>query len=464
MAFWGRSHGLLDDEDRQGRHAAAHIARLVAALEPHLDDALCELLSKLALWATLAERSTGHRRLHHFLSHGTVLGNARATRAFTELKRLHEAHGLSAADLAIEALARLEHQQDEPLVDRARSWTLSVLQAFSPSEPLPPTCELWFSLPREWNTDVSPFAKDAEASIETWLRDIGVIRDERTLQVFHDLAVAEYAGWPCPNADFDELRVIMGFFALWIFHDDNLEGVGANIPETLAYAVRGEVPVDASALHDRYVRGWAELGWSLKTTMSDAWLERHHDRFRDWLTSVTREAEMIQRYQPLNRHPSLDEYFPIRRMTVGLRPTTDFIEYISGVELPQQVALSQGMDEVLDLASDVLSIHNDVFGYTKDAQRSMLNLVSCEIDSGLSAREAFSRLATLHDDKVQRLDQSIRDLLAGVAEEDRAATEGWVQSLQRMLAGFANWHALAQRYSDVHVIPEGVVRIGLRWT
>lgn len=460
---WAAQHGLWDTSDRQRSRFAVTAARLLAAAAPDRDPHELATIAALAAWLTLVDDAVDREALVE-----RVVGGALAPADDEDAAPLARAGADLCARLgaaAPELLPELSPKLSPILVDadgapgddiRICRWIDRLAPALLGAA-LPPIHQVGLYYPRSWASEVNPRARAVEDEVGAWLRSVGVIRSSRGEAIFADLAAAEYAGWPCAGADAEALATVMGFFALWIFHDDALEGTGTPAIDLHADAVAGAVDpatCDADAPH---LRGWAELGLRLRKTMSPTWLRRHGDRFHEWLSAVGWEAQTLRAYRRTGVAPSVDEYLALRRSTIGVSPTLDFIEYVRGFELAPERLASAPVVAISELAAELVAIHNDLFAFSKDVRQSMMNLVSSRIADDVEAARAFAEIALLHNRKVLALEAAAAELLAGAPADERPTLARWVAGVQRMIYGFAQWHVLAPRYTDIHRLPEGDV-------
>lgn len=466
--FWAKSHGCFEFSDQEGRLAVLHAARLLTALNLEIDRDLQALLLHLTSWLTLAEHDGEGPLLARHLS-GEVESPSRFERITGELRQRLRSVDLDLSGLvaAIQQVQRAEgdHTGAMAIEERAHRWLSVVLHTlgFLVPDRTPIIHDVEFNVPASWAARVNPLASQVATDVEAWLRDVRVIRDEKGERIFRDLAVAEYAGWPCPSAGYEELWTIAGFFTLWIFHDDVLEGIGARSDEILARAVSGMLELDDPALNNPYVRGWSELGWRLERKMSKRWLSRHYRRFLDWSRAVGNEAETLRRFRQAGTVPQVDEYLELRRRTIGMRPTVGFVEYVLGEELPASVSKLPALSALVDLSADLVAIHNDLLAFSKDLDQRMVNLASCIMAKGFSGERAFRELARLHEQKVGDFEAVARSLLDAVDRRHLPLVGKWITEVQHIIYGFARWHFIAARYSDVHPMEDGsIVRVLLR--
>ncbi|MEZ4452767.1 MAG: terpene synthase family protein [Nannocystaceae bacterium] len=448
---WAGEHGLWDTSDRRASMPAVTAARLVAAAFPERREADLVEIASVAVWLTRADEALGRERLIDALAGAPHDGDRTPlVRAANALRFRLGARASILRGLVADA----ERAQDAEV--RVIAWLERLCPALLGAR-MPRIHEVSLSYPTTWSSGVNPLANQVEAEVGEWLRSVGVIRSERGEAVFADLAAAEYAGWPCADADHERLATVMGFFSLWIFHDDCLEGTGTLAIERHARAVAGDVEPATCGPDAPHLRGWAELGRSLKRTMSDTWLRRHGDRFHEWLSAVGWEALALKAYRRTGVAPSVAEYLHLRRSTIGVSPTLDFVEYVQGAELTPAQIRSAPVAAIGELAADLVAIHNDLFAFSKDVRQSMMNLVSSRMADDVAADRAFAEIAELHNRKVRALEAAAAEFVDAAPVHERPGLERWVAGVQRMIHGFARWHVLAPRYTDIHRLPGGEV-------
>jgi hypothetical protein len=308
--------------------------------------------------------------------------------------------------------------------------------------------------PRGWAVALPEHAREMETRAEAWLRDRGVIHDDAGAEKLAKLAVAEYANWPFASAEPERAEVITKFLALWIFYDDVIEerddGQAARIHD--AIAGRPAHGPDGNA----HLHCWWELGRACAQVMSPAWVERHADRFTEWVTSVRMESIASAKFRAKGVPPSASEHLERRRLNIGMVPNVDFIEYQMGRELTPALHDDDDILRVTALAAEVVAIINDLFGLAKDRRLRWPNLVSCvQHELGGSLERAFEAVVTMLDERIAEITAVEARLLARVRE--RELVEAWLRGLHHVMYGFARWHAMAPRYTSTHGLEDGRV-------
>lgn len=298
-----------------------------------------------------------------------------------------------------------------------------------------------FAYPSDWLVPVHPAHAAAREDTERWLKGLGLLATPESARVFQAMNVGFYGGSPFATAPFEELCTITRFLTLWIFHDEVMEGLGADAPAILEEAVRGEPASRADV--GPYVRGWRELGRGFRARMSSAWLSRFGARFAEWLSSVDAEAGLAER-AAAGQAPSLDEYMAVREVNIGVLPTACWLEYALGDELDDAAMADPDLSLALRMACRIVTFQNDAIGLDKDAERGWPNAVlSVAAERGCSLSAALGEIEAMHDRSVAELGGACERL----SRRHGDPVSRWARDLCRMVAGFARWHLTTPRYA-----------------
>lgn len=305
--------------------------------------------------------------------------------------------------------------------------------------------------PEDWIAPVNPAHEEATRSTERWLSSLGVLDSDAASEKFRSLRPGWYGGSPFPSVPPSALDVITRFVTLWIFYDDVLEVETIDSIAEMAAAVRGEPSERPTG--SAHKRGFWELGRHFRERMSRRWLTRFSARFCTWIKAVEAERRLVERMRSSYRTPTVVELIAHRTINVGMYPTICFIEYARGRELDDEIRADCDLARAEDLASGIVGIHNDLFGFHKDRMNRWVNLVAsaaAEDDAPVSSN-SFARVVRLHDHMVAELVDVSRDLTHRWGDR----VQPWCEDLARIVGGFARWHASAKRYATVYPLPSG---------
>lgn len=310
--------------------------------------------------------------------------------------------------------------------------------------------EVTLEYPESWHAPINPHTQQVDRNSEKWFRGIGIIKDQETLRKFRSLQVGLCGGSTYPFASRSHLEIVAQFISLWIFYDDTIEGNGESNEEMIVDAVRG-LP-NRFPGGSPYYQGWWDLGQRSRIAMSDSWLIRHAERYRDWLHSVRREAEMARSYRCTGLAPRFDQYMDMRTTNIGLYAMIDFIELATGQELSNTVLNDPRRQEIERVSSAIVTIQNDLTGFSKDRQKVWPNAVVCAAqDQGISILDAFRFVEKTHNRLVASFCELERELLLEMPLETRV----WLDWLRHINYGFARWHMNASRYRPRHDLGDG---------
>lgn len=319
--------------------------------------------------------------------------------------------------------------------------------------------EVALRYPEAWATRLSPHAAAMERRTLAWLRQRGVVHDRETSERFERLSVGEYANWPFAMATAARAEVITKFLALWIFYDDAIEEADDGQARAIHEAIRAGSPTAPTG--DRHLTCWWELGQQYARTMSRAWLDRHAQRFSEWVSSVAAERATAIGFRTSGVLASAERHLDARRLNIGMLPNLDFLEYQMGWELPDEVLLDPLMRDVENAAADAVAIINDVFGYSKDRENRWCNLVACLAAAGeREPQHAFQGACALHDERIALLLEREQELIAKYSQRRELAD--WFAGLHCVVYGFAQWHSRAPRYRSRHVCDGREIRVRIQ--
>lgn len=312
--------------------------------------------------------------------------------------------------------------------------------------------EVILNYPRSWKVDSHPSSQAMERDTLAWLQGLGVVTTEEEVERFQKLTVGGYGGWPFPYAPEERVKSIMRFLALWIFYDDIIEERDDGIQEQLREAIAGRPEVFPGG--SPHFRGWWELGQTYRKVMSPAWMERHAERYTEWVWSTRSEAELVQRYRASGRLHSAARQLACRTVAVGMLPTIDFVEYALGWELPETLLADPDMKRLETVTCELMAIINDVFGFSKDRKNRWANLIPCLAEEfHVPNEEAFHWTAAMHNARIREI-----ELLEHKLEAKSGHDEGfkrWLEGFHALIYGLARWQGMAGRYRNLHEMEDG---------
>ncbi|MFI9202897.1 hypothetical protein [Streptomyces sp. NPDC053048] len=262
--------------------------------------------------------------------------------------------------------------------------------------------------------------------------------------------------YPCLEAD--RLETLAGWFT-WAFVIDDLydRQVSPEVfgPSATTMWMLGALsfPSGHRAPEPQHPPLAAELAavWQdLAARQSLAWQIRFIAHTGTFLDAFVSEA----RNRAHRRIPPLREYRQLRRVSGGIIPALDLLEYAAGLELAPLLHESQQLRTMLNKAADVVVWVNDVLSLPKElAVGEVTNgvlVVSREF--GCDMAEAVDRVYEKVAEDVHTYLRAERDLMAmaeawgGLSERDHAALTALNDGMKAWMRGNLEWGMGSRRY------------------
>ncbi|MFE5301600.1 terpene synthase family protein [Streptomyces sp. NPDC056632] len=309
--------------------------------------------------------------------------------------------------------------------------------------------DIVFSYPPAYAAHPAPQPpKDPFQAARRRLRSRGVLATPRHEKTYEALRADLWVRFCYPGILLERIQVLTEFLAVWALHDDAVEGVGVTPGEAARHgdAVMAEGPPSTGA--DPFERSWWELGRRFaEAGMSGAWRQRVGSLLTTWYHATVVEAALTRKAYPI----SGAEWIDARKGTTGMALWVTLIEYAYGRELAPETAARPEVAAIHDLADELETYHNDVFGVAKDAREGLPNLVTVTAhENSRSLVQAARAIASEYDAALLRLPGLEASLRA--ADPDCA---WWLQAVRYEFCGVARAHEVVPRYEPVQRLADG---------
>ncbi|KZV73706.1 terpenoid synthase [Peniophora sp. CONT] len=224
-----------------------------------------------------------------------------------------------------------------------------------------PDCLANWPWPRRLNNNYA----EAKTASAVWMQSFQGI-SPRTLYAYDRCDFSLLASMVYLGHDAARLRTACDVMALFFFFDDSSDVVS---PEEVLVMV--DVMMDAlrnphkSRPVDEWIGGEVTRQfWELAIkTASPGSQERFIDRYAQYTKAVVRQAEDRQNKVIL----TVEEYFPLRRDTIGAKPAFAFLEL--NLDRPQAALNHPVIGELEILSTDMIILSNDIVSYNKEQAR-----------------------------------------------------------------------------------------------
>lgn len=196
---------------------------------------------------------------------------------------------------------------------------------------------------------------------------------------------------------------------------------------------------NGDAVHEKehfFLHEAAVIRDELSALMPDIWMKRFIKSFDAYMESMLFEIP----YKIPDYFPTLDEFFALREITIGIQAFIDLIEFQTKEILPDSIYYSSFFRDLYTLTARISAWCNDFYSIRKDLDREPLNLVLVlKHHYKLSLEKANEEALRLHNDDVQQLinlQQNIPDF-----GEYTETVRQFVFYLGVMIQGQSQWYS-----------------------
>ncbi|GGO84774.1 terpene synthase family protein [Wenjunlia tyrosinilytica] len=303
---------------------------------------------------------------------------------------------------------------------------------------------------------ISPDHDAARERNIAWVRDMGLVGSDESMERYRSWRVAELAARTNPRATGDDLDLICGVLSLAFLFDDQFDGPLGWQPDRASGVCGAMISViDGSPIAPEYegtplVRSWKDLWQRTVPGMSDDWRSRAGRNFAANYSVYVQEAE--------NRHggtpPPLDVYLDMRQKSVDMHPLLDMVERVGHFELTPAEYYSPHVQEVRRIAADVIAFNNDISSLEKESMRGdPHNLVLVLMrEMRCSQQDAIQEISAMVRTRIERLRVLESQFQRSPAGTGRAALqrdhrELFLDGVHAWIRGCYDWEATTDRYA-----------------
>lgn len=324
----------------------------------------------------------------------------------------------------------------------------------SPDSPQPRLQDINFGCP--WPLRESPHLEAARDHALAWMVELGLVKDpEANEKMFRDWKLGECAAWNYPEGTPEGVTVVADLMG-WYFapFDDQFDGELGRDPGSAAKIIQDlldilDLPDDATpAVAYPVALSFADIWRRTSRRMSPAWRQRAAHHWKQYL--IGQLGEVVNRAH--HRKPDAVSHLRQRVATTSSRVLCDLIESASGLEVPAVAWHMPVMDELRQLAAEIISITNDLVSAEKEEAAGDTDnnlLLIFENQEGCSRPEALERVRQMTHERFVRflqLEQQVPDIEVVLDAEGRIALRRYLQGLHDLVAGDNAWEHTSGRY------------------
>src|SRR5690606_19208352 len=159
------------------------------------------------------------------------------------------------------------------------------------------------------------------------------------------------------------------------------------------------------------------------------------------------------------RIPNPVEYIEMRRKVGGAPWSAGLIEFVTGAEVPREIAASRPMRVLRDAFADAVHLRNDLFSYQREVEDEGENsngVLVLEEFLRCTTQEAADAVNDLLTSRLQQFENTAGTELAplfaesGLDPQSCAGVLAYVKGLQDWQSGGHEWHMRSSRYMNDH--------------
>ncbi|WP_314178118.1 terpene synthase family protein [Streptomyces winkii] len=311
---------------------------------------------------------------------------------------------------------------------------------------------------------LNPHLGQAREHSTAWAREMGMLEgsgiwDERDLEA-HDYALL--CAYTHPDASSGDLSLVTDWYVWVFFFDDyflekfkrtpDREGGKAHLDRLAEF-----MPMDDSAAVPEPLNpveaGLADLWARTVPRMPGGWRARFAESTANLLGESLWELSNIGAH----RVPNPVEYIEMRRKVGGAPWSAGLVEYVTGAEVPEQIAASRPMRVLRDAFADAVHLRNDLFSYQREVEDEGENsngVLVLERFLECTTQEAADAVNDLLTSRLQQFENTALTELAplfaesGLDPQTCAGVLAYVKGLQDWQSGGHEWHMRSSRYMN----------------
>lgn len=298
---------------------------------------------------------------------------------------------------------------------------------------------------------ISPHVQELEDQILAWADTFGLLDDERSRTKLARTRLGELIGRSYPRIGRSRLKAVAGWFVWAFVIDDCYDNPVGGYDESAARMLR-VLTTDGSVVstENQLDALLAEVWHGLAVDRSPHWRSRFSQHMAHFLAAF--------KYESINREgghtPDLLGYTQLRRASGGITPSLDLLEVAVGLEVPPLLHETEQLRMMFNRAADVVVWVNDIVSLRKEliAGETSNGVLVLANERGLEIQDAVTAVYALVAEQLEQFDQAQGELdqlvsrWRGLAREELASLEVFVDGLQSWMRGNLDWSLGSDRY------------------
>ncbi|THU89284.1 terpenoid synthase [Dendrothele bispora CBS 962.96] len=298
----------------------------------------------------------------------------------------------------------------------------------------------------------NPHIHEANNSSEAWFKSIGAYHGEN-LKRFLSHRFDLFAELSFPDAGQHHLETCIEFF-FWAFSFDDLSDEG----ELQAKPEEHEIGVKLcmSILYDQvpkrtgfpYARMLEHIWRRLKETATPAVCERFAKTAVEWFDGQLQQGSN----RKMGHMPTIEEFIPMRRATIGGGMVEAMIQYSLDIDLPDFVFEHPVIRAMSDATNDLMTWPNDLCSFNKEqADGDYQNLVFVVMEEkDLGLQDAVDHVIYMLSNRVAEY-VALKQKLPSFGPQVDKELARYLKALEHFVQGTVVWYYSPRYFRDIDV-------------
>ena len=296
---------------------------------------------------------------------------------------------------------------------------------------------------------VNPKRVQLEASIEAWVKTLGLVRTEREWALFRVMQSGLLTAMCYPRMPFEVLESAC-YLCTWIlqFDECGFEGPASagDFAQSVANIARfqkiADEPERALDLPEPYWVALRDILLRLRKVATGEQLYRFDTGILRWLHGNGCELG----YRVKGTMPTLQDFLVIRGNTAGSQLFASMINMGRDHPISSELWGSPAFRELNLLGDFLYGLDNDIASYLRDAQsprQLRWNIVDVLVHQyQISAEQAIQRACDMHREKMRR----VADICRSFRDSHDISVREFAIDFEYMMSGPWQWYQMVNRY------------------
>lgn len=308
---------------------------------------------------------------------------------------------------------------------------------------------------------IHPSVNEIEEHTNQWVLDFNLLDNYETFIHFRESKFGHFIARSFPSADFMKISAWSDLNALLFIVDDQIDAQDI-IKDKQSFF--GLMHTFIDVLKNRR-KCTIEKDGNVLAALSDFWQritflteERWQNKFIKSIKDMFEGGYWQFEHLLLGKKPQLEEYMKVRQYFGAAHLSTDALEGIAGIDLPQYVYDDPAVHRLTEIARNTICFSNDLFSFGKETMEmnngAVFNLVMIVKERyDLTIEQAIGKTADIHDELIKEF-ISLSELVYQFDEPVNQTLKTYVDALGVLQRGNIEWSTLeTKRYPHIYQFP-----------